>query len=265
MIKIAYCSDLHLDIDKTAGLPTDFEFPEADVLILAGDVGEIRFLRAGMYDTYMSHNIRDFLDRVSTQYKRVLWISGNHEYYGSSFFEAKNIVYDYFREVGITNIDFGEMIEHMEGDCHLIGATLWTDVNKADPMAIISGGVMNDYREIDAGTFTPVKSIEKHYEHKNFLYERLTDHNTGMKNRVVFTHHAPHYRSDSNITRVTPYYCCTDMEDVISAGWPSVWIHGHTHFPIDYFIHATRVLSNPRGYVIYETLPKYFSIEVVEV
>jgi Icc-related predicted phosphoesterase len=264
-MKIAYCSDLHLDIDEKAGIPTDFEFPEADVMILAGDIGEVRFLRCGMYDTFMSRNIRDFLDRVSTQYNRVLWIPGNHEYYGSSFFEAKKIVYDYFREAGITNIDFGEMIEHMQDDCHLIGATLWTDVNKGDPLALIHGNVMNDYREIDAGTFTPKKGIEKHFEHKDFLYERLTDHNTGLKNRVVFTHHAPHYKSEENITRVTPYYSCTDMEDVISAGWPAVWIHGHTHYHVDYHIFGTRVLSNPCGYKGFETIANYFEIEVIEI
>lgn len=264
-MKISYCSDLHLDIEANAGIPDDFIFPDADILILAGDIAQICFLRVGSFDLSYAKNFRSFLERVSAKYKRVLWIPGNHEYYQSSFLDAPKIVADYFKEVGITNIDFGEMIEHMEGDIHFIGATLWTDVNKGDPMSIIHGSSMNCYKEIDAGTFTPQKGIDKHYEHKNFLYERLTDHNTGLKHRVVFTHHAPHYKSEENITRVTPYYCCTDMEDVISAGFPDVWIHGHTHFPVDYYIFGTRVISNPRGYKGFETLANYFEIEVFEI
>jgi hypothetical protein len=55
------------------------------------------------------------------------------------------------------------------------------------------------------------------------------------------------------------------MEDVISAGWPAVWIHGHTHYHVDYHIFGTRVLSNPRGYKGFETIANYFEIEVIEI
>jgi hypothetical protein len=28
----------------------------------------------------------------------------------------------------------------------------------------------------------------------------------------------------------------------------SLWIHGHTHESVDYFVNSTRVVCNPRGY-----------------
>jgi hypothetical protein len=31
---------------------------------------------------------------------------------------------------------------------------------------------------------------------------------------------------------------------------PSIWIHGHIHSSNDYYINNTRIISNPRGYLL---------------
>ena len=262
-LKIAYCSDLHLDIDKNAGFTGPL--PDADVLILAGDIAQVDFLRDGLFDRAEAKNLKEFLFAVSKKYATVLWIGGNHEYYESSFKMSKPTVDNWLASNGITNITFDETIHTQVGNVEFIGASLWTDVNNNNPLAIYAGVAMNDYKFIDAGTFTIAKGIEKHYEHKQFIHEKLNAPRVSGNHRVVFTHHAPHYKSEENITRLTPFYCCTDMEDIISMGYPSYWIHGHTHHPTKYKIFGTDVVTNPRGYCGYESLANYFEIEVFEI
>jgi Icc-related predicted phosphoesterase len=264
-MKIAYCSDLHLDIDPNAGFPDSFIFPDADILILAGDIAQVCFLRTGSFDLPYAKNFRNFLERASAKYNHILWIPGNHEFYDSSFKDAPNIVNAYFKEVGIDNVLYGETISHIVGEYIFIGATLWTDVNCGNPLAIMNSNMMNDYKYIDAGTFTVHDGIKKHYEHKEFIYSKITNHNSDSKNTIVFTHHAPHYKSSVDVNAFTPFYCCTDMEDIIQTGSPKLWIHGHTHHQTSYNIFNTQVLSNPRGYYGSDSLANYFKIEVIQI
>lgn len=262
-MKISYCSDLHLDINTSAGLTGPF--PDADVLILAGDIAQVDFLRDGHYDRPEAKNLKDFLLAVSQKYGTVLWVPGNHEFYESSFKLAKPTVDNWLESSGIKNITFDETIHAQVGNVEFIGATLWTDVNNGNPLAKTAGAAMNDYRYINDGLFTIDAGIQKHYEHKEFIHGKLNAPRVGVHHRIVFTHHAPHYKSEDNITRLSPFYCCTDMEDIIYMGYPSYWIHGHTHNPMQYKIFGTTVMSNPRGYHGYEEISKYFEIEVFEI
>ena len=40
----------------------------------------------------------------------------------------------------------------------------------------------------------------------------------------------------------------SNLTDLIERTRPALWIHGHTHHPVDYQVGATRVLSNQWGY-----------------
>ena len=40
----------------------------------------------------------------------------------------------------------------------------------------------------------------------------------------------------------------SNLENLMLRGNINLWIHGHTHRAQDYYIGATRVLCNPRGY-----------------
>jgi hypothetical protein len=67
---------------------------------------------------------------------------------------------------------------------------------------------------------------------------------------VVVTHHGPSVRS------IPPYHAGSPLNPafvskldalVESSGVP-LWVHGHTHYNVDYKIGSTRVLTNQRGY-----------------
>jgi Icc-related predicted phosphoesterase len=67
---------------------------------------------------------------------------------------------------------------------------------------------------------------------------------------VVVTHHLP---ASSSIAKryandpLNPAFA-SSLESLIEAYRPVLWIHGHTHQPLDYELFGTRVVCNPRGY-----------------
>lgn len=73
MVKIQYASDLHLEfIENTLYLERSPIQPVADILLLAGDTGYLGD------EVFVKH---PFLDWASKNYKQVIVIPGNHEFY----------------------------------------------------------------------------------------------------------------------------------------------------------------------------------------
>ena len=76
---IQLLSDLHLEMDRGCGL--DYETfhiqPKADILALLGDIGNIHEQR-----------LFTFLRQQTMQFKKVLYVLGNHEFYHMSHVSA---------------------------------------------------------------------------------------------------------------------------------------------------------------------------------
>jgi len=70
---------------------------------------------------------------------------------------------------------------------------------------------------------------------------------------VVATHFAPSIESNAPEYADSPIrkYYCNSLDDWLKSlgdQGPDLWIHGHTHFCVDYMIGKTRIVSNQRGY-----------------
>lgn len=113
---------------------------------------------------------------------------------------------------------------------------------------------MNDFRIIrfaDQGRLRPLHVRQIHFEQVRWLNERLAA--PASVPTVVVTHHLPHPRSIHprfEGDAYTPAFA-SDL------GWlvrppVTLWIHGHTHASMDYAVNGTRVVCNPRGYILYE-------------
>ena len=80
-MKIQYCSDLHMEFHENMrfmkSLPLE---PVGDVLVIAGDVGYL-------VDSTIPH-LR-FWKWASENYRQVLMIAGNHEFYNNGDIAAK--------------------------------------------------------------------------------------------------------------------------------------------------------------------------------
>ena len=105
-MKFQIASDLHLEYDPDWELPAG----DADVLVLAGDVG------------IQTHGLAAFRDRARQQ--PVLYVPGNHEYYCGNFNRTAAALRARAHEWGLYLLD-GDAV--VLGGVRFLGVTLWTD------------------------------------------------------------------------------------------------------------------------------------------
>lgn len=232
-MKLYVLSDLHIEFEA-------FHPPavEADVVVLAGDIH--------VKDRGLAWARAVFPDQP------ILYVLGNHEYYGTAY--PKHL-HDLKEKARGTSIRVLENESFEMGDVRFLGCTLWTDYQFfGDPRlaGYEAAQKMTDYRKIRVSpSFRKLRSVDTagiHARSRAWL-EREIEQEDGYK-KVVITHHAPSPRSLPE-----PF-----QEDVLSAAYASslealiepsgvrLWIHGHVHRHSDYAIGHTRIVCNPRGY-----------------
>lgn len=265
MAKFCFASDLHLEF----GALTINNSENADCLILAGDVVEFSNL---MPKSDLSYNRYDeFFAHISREFKQVIWVPGNHEYYGSSLHKGPDIARNYLERMGFGNI---KLVNNDVVDVcgvPVICSTMWTSFKNADPLVMRNAqDGMNDYVHIQTrrGEVDVVlRAQDVLEEHRRALetISRLVD----SKPCVVVTHHAPTLQcSDREHSHPTlDYAYMSDLSEFI-LDRPSIkyWIYGHTHSRKSMQIGETVVMSNCRGYARYEKMsatfePKFFTVE----
>jgi predicted phosphodiesterase len=256
MTKITYMSDIHLEVRFI-----DKMLPEGDILILAGDITVLRCLNPRSNDSE-NRKTRDrslkFFEMASENFKKVIYLTGNHESYNFNIDRETEYIAKYIPNVihlNNSHVDLGDVV--------VIGGTLWTDMNKDCLRAhICVGNGMNDFRLIacNSGMFNTYHAAKRFSDTKEYLTKALEEFKD--KKVVVATHHAPsikgvnpeHVRSgDLNYG----YY--SDLEQFI-LDRPQIkkWIYGHTHKQGKNMIGDAELLSNARGYAGYEQCAKTF-------
>jgi predicted phosphodiesterase len=269
-MRIALASDLHLEFQDINIQNTE----NADVLILSGDILVAEDLHNhpetsyGMYSLVnladlgrrqqVALRFRDFLKRCSFQFPHVIYIAGNHEFYHGNWKASIQYLRDECSK--FDNVYFLEQDLKVIDDVTFIGATLWTDCNKGDPLTLHAlGDMMNDFRIIrnDEHGYTKLRPAHIMYRHQQtlaYLKAILPD----MKDkRVVFVgHHGPSAMSTHpryiNETLMNGGYRSELSEMILDRPQIKLWTHGHTHHCFDYMIGETRVVCNPRGYSNFE-------------
>jgi Icc-related predicted phosphoesterase len=282
-MKIALCSDLHLEFEDINLVNTE----DAEVLILSGDIMTAEDLHShpetsyGMYSNINLQDLgrrqqvalrfRDFLKRCSFQFPHVVYIAGNHEFYHGRWKAS----IDHLREEcqKFTNVYFLENEMKVINDITFIGATLWTDCNKGDPLTLNAlTDMLNDYRVIrnDEHGFTklrPAHTMHRHRQTLSYLKTVLPD----LKDsKVVFVgHHTPSHQSIHEKYRgqylMNGGYHSELSEFVLDHPQIALWTHGHTHEPFDYMIGETRIVCNPRGYSGHDEHADSFELKYIEV
>lgn len=252
-MKLHVISDVHLEFSKW---PTkdDVNAIDADISILAGDIG------VGL----------EGLQWALTFKRQVLYVMGNHEFYGQ---RPMNELWVKARQrVENTHVHILENNAVVINGVRFLGATLWTDfaaLGEANQDACMRMARENitDYRVIYAShrgqamteygypgirkgdLLTPQKTLAMHHESREFLERELDKSANGLwRKTVVVTHHAPSALSLEDkvaVTQLDAAYC-SHLACLVEKA--DLWIHGHTHWAVDYRIGKGRVISNPRGY-----------------
>jgi len=261
-VKIFLTSDIHTERAHKRFDPEfdysclRFDYPEeADVIVLAGDIGEwingIEWAR---------HRFKN---------KEIIYVPGNHEYYRSDL-AVLDELRSKAKELGIHLLENDAVIID---NVRFLGATLWTDFNDFSAAEVEKAQAsITDYSVISikewlADTnnnlaaqlkllsstdnnkhelFTPLIAYLLHKSSLKWLESQLLTPYDGKT--VIVTHHAPSLRSCG--TKVN-YSYASNLDDFIKlyAQHIDLWCHGHIHAPIDYEISGVRIVSNPRGYL----------------
>jgi hypothetical protein len=267
-MKIKLVSDLHLEFSDI-NIVNDQNY---DVLILGGDICIAQDLHdhpepantadqlaiangTGLGRRQMTaQRFRDFFKRCSFQFPHVIYIMGNHEFYNGKFYAGIN----YMREecAKYPNVYMLEQDMKIIDDVVFVGGTLWTNMNKRDPLTMHAiEGMMNDFRIIrnDARNYAPMSALDVAIRHdKTLAYIEHIVHEHRNKKCVVVGHHSPSFQSAhpmyAHETLMNGGYHSDLSEFIMDHPQIVLWTHGHTHHPFDYVIGETRVVCNPRGY-----------------
>lgn len=230
-------SDLHLEF-----APFEAPAPDADVVVLAGDTD--RGLR-GLEWAARTFNVP------------VVYIAGNHEYYGHKLYRLDEKLAARAAELAIHFLQQQAVV--IEG-IRFLGATLWTDLAAhGDPTWATHDveSAMNDYRLITVPPPYTGAGYRKlragdtralHRTMRQWLEAALREPFEGPT--VVVTHHAPSLGSQHPDFAGDPVAAAyvSDMDDIVAESGAALWIHGHTHTTRDVRIGKTRLLANCRGY-----------------
>ena len=268
-MRVSVISDCHIDF-------ADLTLPGGDVLILSGDIFEAKRFDQAIYNPEMvllAHEREDqrpdryyrfILEECSRKYREVIMVMGNHEHYRFKFHKT----YDHIKSQLPPNVHLLEK-ESMELDGVLfLGATLWTDMNRQDPVTLYNmQNMMNDYRQITMldtkrnlyHRLQPEYTVQEHVKTVEYFKIQLEANRAregGALPVVVVTHHSPsrqstHPKYQDQIVMNGAYSSDLD-EFILDNPEIRVWTHGHTHEIFDYMIGTTRIICNPRGYKYYE-------------
>lgn len=250
-MRIALFSDLHNEF----GQPFESPALDADLVILAGDIGA------------KTHGV-EWAGRTFGQGfdgGRCLYVPGNHEYYG-----AQLGLLDEMRRAGKK---VGVKVLNNEvavfGDVRVLGTTLWTGfmlygAGQAPYARHSAMRSINDFMSIwvrrrESIGRDPLKSggnllnthdvIGLYRTAVHFLKRELAKPWDGKT--VVVTHFAPHrgciapeYENDA----LTAYFV-NDLAWMMEKYRIDLWAYGHTHGNVDFVVEGgCRVVSNQRGY-----------------
>ena len=228
-------SDLHLSLGA-------LKIPEndADLVVLAGDIARPK----------------EAASWASGIAKPVLYVPGNHEFYGGSIGGSVDELKLLCLGTNIHVLDNDEVV--LDG-VRFLGTTLWTDFmlfgdgEKREAAIQEAIRLMYDFSKIRVGDapkalFSPVDSAALFKIHARWLEAKLAEPFSGST--VVITHHAPSRKSIHPRFADSLLNACfvSDAEHLIDGSRARLWIHGHTHDSFDYVLNGTRVVCNPRGY-----------------
>ena len=233
-MKIRLLSDLHTEFRLPYKTQSFAEYRGEDVLVLAGDIAS------------GSTNTMDVLKFFKAQgYKHVVYVPGNHEYYGTGFdeFNAKmeNKCLDY------ENVHFLNPGSVTIQGVLFVGGTLWTNFAENPFSQSAAHRGINDFRMIRG--FDVNRCAKTYYQHLDYIQDQYTQR--GTRRVVVVTHFlpareciAPRFRGPDLIND----YFANDLGDYISNLSDTTWLFGHTHDATDIVLGDTRVVANPHGY-----------------
>lgn len=256
-VKIREYSDFHLDwyfangvpFDATTGkmkcwFPPEMPDDKETILILAGDLWiGIKFIE------YLGFS---WISQVAPRFKQVLIVLGNHDYWPCkndlTIKAGADKCNKLLQDMCLFNVKVLDMDTYVDGEYLFVGATLWTDMNKGEPLAMhnMSNFMAYDGKiAYDTGTngawsrFTSDKWVQTHMKHRDYIKHVAAQNRD--KQLIVITHHVPlmHLGDPIYQGNSSNAYYMSDLSDLILDNDNiKIWFFGHTH-------HASQTVFPP--------------------
>ncbi len=201
-MKFQIVSDLHLEFGTIS-----IKNNGADTLILSGDI----CLANDLFDhdphgilsqTGKSYLYHTFFQECSERFKNVIYVSGNHEHYHGDIAKSHDRLKEKLSY--LKNLHILECESITIDDIIFVGGTLWTDMNKEDPLTLGSiKGVMNDYRIIeDSDEMVHYKkAIYKKDEEGNYIMQKIGEVNSTVLDHYEFDTRPSKFSPEKSVVR----------------------------------------------------------------
>lgn len=261
-MRLQLISDLHLE--RQIGFKA-VPLPEADLLVLAGDVGSYQAGSELVTDDFGLGRFSPL--RAETGWKRVLYVPGNHEFDGLEYAPTYDRLRRTCEDLGIEWLD--REVRVING-VRFLGTTLWSDFDAlasrlpTPTQQLAARGkafraanyYLSKYSTLREGRHLLAEDLrEMALDCQDWLRTQLGTPFDGKT--VVVTHFAPSLRSADPRYGLAPGTAgfCNSLDELIPLA--DVWMHGHLHCMNDYVVetpteggglHRCRVVANPLGY-----------------
>lgn len=235
-MKIGVHSDLHTEFS----LCTIDALDMLDILVLAGDIGDLQTV--GIFFDYLRRQAPDL---------PVLYVLGNHEFYGMEFFHAKSAYAELAQQFNIHLLDDST---YEQDGVLFIGSILWSDFCLAGTQAQSmqwAQQTLPDFQYIryGEGLFTADLMLQAHQQAYRAIDRALAQQ---ADKKVVISHFLPsralvapkHQQAIGGLLKSA--YWTSDLPQLYAQA--DLWIYGHSHDNIHLNIDTTRFISNQRGY-----------------
>jgi predicted phosphohydrolase len=232
--KFQIASDLHIEYkNNNVPDPLDYIVPNAEILILAGDIGSF----------YKINQLHEFLTKVCSMFKTVIYVPGNHEYYTFTDFkcvhmnELINRIYEI--ENSIDNLYVLNQSSIIIDDICITGCTLWSKPEIKLPKFIVRiYGINNQIYE------------KKHIKDVNYIEKMINYCKNNSLKLLVVTHYCPTHRvleGSRKRDKFSSLYT-TDLDYLLNKENVHTWVCGHIHKNFDFITEGgTRVVGNQKG------------------
>lgn len=209
-MRIQYASDFHFELIAKLHHPWKLLTPAANYLVLAGDIG-----------IPGHHSYHNFLKYVSSNWDKVFYVPGNHEYDSNtlSFTERHEQLHDLLSSHRIRMLSFDNPTEKLDQGTAIVGSTLWHPFR-------------SEYKKDIAALESSIKRWE----------------DLGVKICAV-SHHLPSMSLISNDYKNHPRNSRFASNcDRLFRSNVSAWIYGHTHEARKSKVFGTIAVCNAFGY-----------------
>ncbi|VVB51242.1 3',5'-cyclic adenosine monophosphate phosphodiesterase CpdA [uncultured archaeon] len=232
-MRLQLISDLHTEFRRGGELAFIQYLPiekGLDFLVVAGDL--VVFAEQGEVI------IKAIFGAISEMARHVIYVTGNHEYYGST----KEWAEEQLREVLslYPNIHWLDNSEITLDGVHFVGGSMWyPDVDGLNYVKMYMR-MMNDFYAIKLFDWA---------ERENTRFNAFVNGYAGQ-DTIVVTHHLPHPRCTplEFVHSALNRYFVSDQSWTLATRKPKLWLFGHTHREYDGQLSETRLVCNPFGY-----------------